>query len=132
MGKSIKINDLINRMINLSGLTIKDDKNPKGDIEIKIIGLRPGEKIYEELLIGDKPEETFHPKIKKTQEYFIPYEKLKLDLSNLKILLDENKAEDVKELLNKILKLYNSSSKIVDHIHLEKMSSKDYDENVSQ
>ena len=53
MGESVKIIQLINKMITLSGLTVKDEKNLGGDIEIKIIGLRPGEKIYEELLIGD-------------------------------------------------------------------------------
>ena len=55
MGESVKIKDLIYKMIKLSGLSIKDDKNLDGDIEIKITGLRPGEKLYEELLIGDKP-----------------------------------------------------------------------------
>ena len=56
MGESVKIKDLIYKMINLSGFTVKDEKNPDGDIEIKIIGLRPGEKLYEELLIGDDPQ----------------------------------------------------------------------------
>jgi len=54
--KSVKIKGLINKMIKLSGLSIKDDKNLDGDIEIKITGLRPGEKLYEELLIGDNPQ----------------------------------------------------------------------------
>ena len=63
MGKSIKIIELINKMISLSGLTIKNKENISGDIEIKIIGLRPGEKIYEELLIGNNPEKTIHQKI---------------------------------------------------------------------
>ena len=51
-------------MINLSGFTIKDDNNPDGDIEIKVTGLGTGEKLYEELLIGDNPQRTDHPKIK--------------------------------------------------------------------
>ena len=67
MGDSVKIREMIEKMINLSGLSVKDDKNPKGDIEIKIIGLRPGEKLYEELLIGDNPQKTKHPKIQKTK-----------------------------------------------------------------
>ena len=65
MGESVRIKDLIYKMINLSGFTIKDSNNPRGDIEVKIIGLRPGEKLYEELLIGDDPQNTDHPKIKK-------------------------------------------------------------------
>src|SRR6056300_1559085 len=68
MGESIKIRDMIIKMINLSGQKLKDKKNLEGDIEIKTIGLRPGEKLYEELLIGDNPEKTIHPKIKKIQE----------------------------------------------------------------
>ena len=65
MGESVKIFDLINKMVNLSGLSVKDKKNLLGDIEIKIIGLRPGEKLYEELLIGNNPKKTKHPKIQK-------------------------------------------------------------------
>ena len=65
MGESIKIKDLINKMILLSGLTIKDKNNLTGDIEIKIIGLRAGEKLYEELLIGDNPEKLLIQKYKK-------------------------------------------------------------------
>ena len=63
MGESVKIKDLIYKMIILSGLTVKDENNPEGDIEIKITGLRPGEKLYEELLIGDDPQNTNHYKI---------------------------------------------------------------------
>ena len=60
MGQSVKIMDLARRMIELSGLTVKDEQNPDGDIEIEITGLRPGEKLYEELLIGDNPKPTSH------------------------------------------------------------------------
>ena len=74
MGESIKIKDLIKKMIKLSGLSIKDDKNLDGDIEIKITGLRPGEKLYEELLIGDNPQPTIHEKIQKAQDPFITYQ----------------------------------------------------------
>ena len=65
MGESIKIIDLVEKMVSLSGLSIKDSQNPYGDIEIEITGLRPGEKLYEELLIGDNPQTTTHAKIKK-------------------------------------------------------------------
>ena len=68
MGESIKIRDLIYKMIKLSGFTVKDYENQKGDIEIKITGLRPGEKLYEELLIGDNPQNTHHPKILKASD----------------------------------------------------------------
>lgn len=111
-------------MINLSGFTVKDINNPKGDIEIKIIGLRPGEKLYEELLIGSDPKRTNHPKIIKITEEFIQFDKLEIYLNNLKILLDKNKSYEVKFLLHKILKSYKSNSNIVDHTYLEKFIKK--------
>tara|TARA_B100001057_G_scaffold499514_1_gene610489 strand:+ start:13313 stop:15295 length:1983 start_codon:yes stop_codon:yes gene_type:complete len=123
MGESIKIHDLIHKMIKLSGLTVKDDKNLEGDIEVKIIGLRTGEKLYEELLIGDNPQKTHHDKIQKAQDAFIPYNKLKIELDNLKNLLQANKVGDVKDLLSKLVTSYQSNSKIVDHIYVEKLNS---------
>ena len=131
MGESVKIKDLINKMINLSGFTVKDSKNPNGEIEIKITGLRPGEKLYEELLIGDNPQKTNHSKIQKTSDPLIPFDQLEVDLNNLKNLLDNNKASEVKDLLDKILKLYKSNSKIVDHIHVEQISSNKHKQNLS-
>lgn len=119
MGKSVKIKDLIYRIVNLSGLTVKDENNIEGDIEIKTIGLRPGEKLYEELLLGDNPRKTKHPKIQKAKDPFIPFNQLEIDLNNLKILLDHNKVSEVKELLAKIVKTYQSNSPIVDHFYLE-------------
>ena len=122
MGVRIKILDLIEKMIKLLGFTIKNSKNPSGDIKIKIIGLRPGEKLYEELLIGNNPQKTSHAKIKKISDPFIPFNKLELNLKKLKNLIDKNKAEEVKKLLDKILKSYKSNSKIVDNIYLEQTS----------
>ena len=98
---------------------IKDKNNKEGDIEIKIIGLRPGEKLYEELLLGDNPQKTQHPKIQKAQDPFIPFNQLEVDLNNLRSLLDHNKVLEVKELLAKIVKTYQSNSVIVDHVYLE-------------
>ena len=68
MGEPVSILNLAKRMINLNGLTVKDEKNPNGDIEIEIIGLRPGEKLFEELLIDQKSEKTIHPLIYKAEE----------------------------------------------------------------
>ena len=67
MGKKHKNKNMIIKMINLSGQTLKDKNNLEGDIEIKITGLRPGEKLYEELLIGDNPQQTIHPKLKNSR-----------------------------------------------------------------
>ncbi len=120
MGESVKILDLINKMITLSGLTLKNSKNPDGDIEIKIIGLRPGEKLYEELLLGEKPQKTKHPKILKASDSFTPFKLLEIELKKLKILLDNHDSLRVKKLLEKAVKLYKSNSKIVDHIYIER------------
>ena len=117
MGESIKIKDLIEKMIKLSGLSIKDSKNLDGDIEVKITGLRPGEKLYEELLIGDNPQKTFHEKIQKAQDPFIFFSRLKIDLNHLSNLIEENKVEDVKNILLKLVPSYQSNSKIVDHFY---------------
>jgi len=119
MGESVKIKDLIYRIVKLSGLTVKDENNKEGDIEIKIIGLRPGEKLYEELLLGDNPQKTQHPKILKAQDPFIPFNQLEFDLNNLKNLVDNNKVLEIKELLTKIVKTYQSNAEIVDHFYLE-------------
>tara|TARA_B100001057_G_scaffold242625_1_gene242983 strand:+ start:43380 stop:45365 length:1986 start_codon:yes stop_codon:yes gene_type:complete len=131
MGESVKINDLINKMINLSGFTVKNSKNPTGDIQVKITGLRPGEKLYEELLIGDNPQKTIHSKILKTRDLFIPFNQLELDLKNLKTLLDENNVYEVKNLLEKLVKLYKSNTKIVDHIYAEDLLNKKYEQSTS-
>ena len=122
MGESVKIRDLIHKMINLSGLTLKNNQNQNGDIEIKIIGLRAGEKLYEELLIGENPQKTNHPKILKASDAFIKFELLEIELENLKNLLDEHKPAEVKIVLEKIIKLFKSNSEIVDHIYVEQNS----------
>ena len=124
MGESVKIKDLIEKMIKLSGLSIKNDKNLDGDIEIKITGLRPGEKLYEELLIGDKPQKTFHEKIQKAQDPFISFSKLKIDLDHLSNLIEESKVEEVKHMLSDLVPSYQSTSKIVDHFYKQKSNSK--------
>jgi FlaA1/EpsC-like NDP-sugar epimerase len=123
MGERVKIKELIYKIIQLSGLRVKDKDNPRGDIEVKIIGLRPGEKLNEELQLGDNPQETFHEKIKKAQDPFIPYEKLNKDLDNLYNLSKYNKISEAKYTLSKLIPSYKSNLNIVDHIFQEKMLS---------
>jgi FlaA1/EpsC-like NDP-sugar epimerase len=123
MGESVKIKGLIDKMIKLSGLSIKDDKNLDGDIEIKIIGLRHGEKLYEELLIGNNPQPTIHKKIQKAQDPFIPFNKLKTDLDFLTNLIEKNKVEQVKHMLSNLVSSYQSNSKIVDHFYEQQSNS---------
>jgi FlaA1/EpsC-like NDP-sugar epimerase len=119
MGERVKIKDLIYRIVSLSGLKVKDNNNIDGNIEIKIVGLRPGEKLHEELLLGDNPQKTQHPKILKAQDPSTPFIELEKDLNILKTLIDHNKPLKIKEILSKILKTYHSNSEIVDHFYLE-------------
>ncbi len=83
MGEPVKIIDLARRMIHLSGYTVKDEQNPTGNIEIKFTGLRPGEKLYEELLIDSQADKTPHPKIFKAHEALLPWSSLELKLKEL-------------------------------------------------
>jgi FlaA1/EpsC-like NDP-sugar epimerase len=83
MGEPVRILDLAHRMVELSGLKVRDAANPQGDIEIAITGLRPGEKLYEELLIGDNPAPTGHPRIMKAHEDSLPWPELELQLEHL-------------------------------------------------
>jgi FlaA1/EpsC-like NDP-sugar epimerase len=119
MGKSVKIKDLIYRMTQLSGLSVKDEKNSEGDIEIKVVGLRAGEKLYEELLLGDNPQPTVHEKIKKAQDPFIPFNQLEKDLNALQSLLVTYKVAEVKAMLEKIIDTYQSEYKIIDYLYTE-------------
>lgn len=76
MGESVKIIDLARQMIRLSGFEVKDENHPHGDIEIKVTGLRPGEKLYEELLIGEEVQKTTHPRIMTASEVMLPWSEL--------------------------------------------------------
>ena len=76
MGEPVKIMDLARRMVRLSGMTLKNESNLQGDVEITITGLRPGEKLYEELLIGDNPVGTAHERIMKAREVFVSWAEL--------------------------------------------------------
>lgn len=83
MGEPVKIIDLAHRMIELSGLKVQDESHPDGDIAVTCVGLRPGEKLYEELLIGKNAEPTTHSRIMKAQESFIPLTQLEPELEAL-------------------------------------------------
>lgn len=119
MGSSVKIIDLAYRMIELSGLTVKNEENPSGEIEIEITGLRPGEKLYEELLIGDNPKLTSHPRIMKADEEFISWLDLEAKLKALEMALDINDVKVVRLMLQQLVSGYQPSGDIVDWVHME-------------
>ena len=110
MGEPVKILDLAQKMIELSGLTIKNDKNLEGDIEIIEIGLRPGEKLYEELLIYGNPEKTIHPRIYKSHEEFLPWHQLEHVLHDLHAALDRYDENTVLEILENLVSGYQVST----------------------
>jgi FlaA1/EpsC-like NDP-sugar epimerase len=119
MGEPVKIIDLAYRMVELSGLMVKDDKNPHGDIEIKITGLRPGEKLYEELLIGKNPQPTAHSRIMKAQEEFLPWEELSIELQLLAVAVRENKVEEIRCILGRLVSGYTAATELVDLVYLK-------------
>lgn len=96
MGQPVKIIDLARRMIHLSGLEVRDDRNPEGDIAIEIVGLRPGEKLYEELLIGENVEGTSHPLIMRAYEHEVPWHVL---VDRLEQLDEASRAFDFERVL---------------------------------
>jgi FlaA1/EpsC-like NDP-sugar epimerase len=108
MGQPVKILDLAKRLIDLSGLSLKDDQNPHGDIAIQVTGLRPGEKLYEELLIGDNPESTNHPRIMKARENFIGWNQLELQLAQLSEAMSINDESAIKDNLKALVAGYVS------------------------
>lgn len=130
MGKPLKIKDLIYRLTQLSGLSIKDEKNPEGDIEIEVTGLRTGEKLFEELLLGDNPQPTNHEKINKAEDPYIPLIELEKDLTVLRSNLRNNEVAEVKLLLEKVLSSYKSTYKIVDYIYSEQFGLTDNNSNI--
>jgi FlaA1/EpsC-like NDP-sugar epimerase len=119
MGEPVRIYDLANRIVELSGLTLRNKKNPHGDIEIKVTGLRPGEKLYEELLIGDNPKPTQHPRILKAHEKFVPWEQLQGQLHSLNLALSVNDVPLIRSFLQKLVTGYKPSDEVVDWVHLE-------------
>lgn len=116
MGKPVKIYDLAVRMINLMGMTVKDDDNPEGDIEIEFVGLRPAEKLYEELLIGSNVRGTEHPRILRADEEFIPRDELGELIDELEAASHDLDCERAKALLMSAVKEYAPGESIEDHV----------------
>jgi len=110
MGEPVKIYDLAHRMIELSGLTVRDPETGVGDIEIVISGLRPGEKLYEELLIGENPIPTPHPRIMMAREDFLTWPEITPELTLLQLKLGESDFEGLINQLKRIVQGYQPTS----------------------
>ena len=106
MGEPILIKKLAEQMIALSGQTLKSDKNLDGDIEILITGLRPGEKLYEELLINKNAIKTSHPNIFKANEPFIPFKNIKKSISKIYSFIEKGKDDEVLALIMDLIPEY--------------------------
>ena len=119
MGEPVKIIDLARRMVELSGLSVRDEANPEGDIEIAVTGLRPGEKLYEELLIGDNPLPTSHKRIMKAHEEFLSWPALQAQLVFLNQALDANDVPMIRTQLKALVPGYQPDGEVVDWVWLE-------------
>jgi FlaA1/EpsC-like NDP-sugar epimerase len=123
MGKPVRIQDLAHRMIRLMGLTVRDEQNPDGDIEIVYTGLRPAEKLYEELLIGGTVTGTEHPMIMRAVEHSLPWPAVQLLLSELLDAINRFDCAAARELLMQAVIEYRPVQDIQDHVWQRKIAS---------
>lgn len=122
MGEPVKIIDLARRMVELSGLKLKDENTPEGDITIELVGLRPGEKLYEELLIGNSPQTTEHLRILKANEKFLPWSELQPMISTLLIAAVNGDVIMIRSMLQKLVPEYRPDEKVVDWLYREQIA----------
>lgn len=120
MGEPVRIASLAEKMINLSGLSVRSEKNPHGDIAIEFTGLRPGEKLYEELLIGENVSPTPHPMIMTANEDYLPWEILKVRLEALLGAVSQEDFPRVRQLLRDLVSGYSPEGDIVDWAYQQK------------
>lgn len=120
MGEPVRIIELAEKMIHLSGLSIRSEKNLQGDISIEFTGLRPGEKLYEELLIGDNVAVTNHPMIMSAQEDYLSWDAFKVNLTCLLNALEEDDYNRVRQILGDTVSGYAPEGEIVDWIHQQR------------
>jgi FlaA1/EpsC-like NDP-sugar epimerase len=116
MGRPVRIYDLAHRMISLSGLTVRDDKNPDGDVEIRITGLRPAEKLFEELLIGSNATGTAHQRIMRAMEHSLPWEQMQELLHDLLVAMGQFDVHAARSLLLRGVQEYKPAAEVVDHV----------------
>ena len=120
MGQPVKIAELAKKMVLLSGLTLRSPQDPDGDISIQYTGLRPGEKLYEELLIGDNVTSTPHQKIMRAHEGFTTWSDLKPALDRLRAAVDANEYATVRQIFSELVDGYRPDDHVVDWIHRQR------------
>jgi len=119
MGEPVKIYELARRLINLSGMEVKDENHPEGDIEIIFTGLRPGEKLYEELLIGDKAHSTIHKQIFRAEEEYLSEEELETYIALIKEAEKSGDLIALRDILKKVVTGFIPDDEIVDVVYKE-------------
>jgi len=119
MGEPVKIIELAKKMIKLSGLTVKDAEHPRGDIEIQVTGLRPGEKLYEELLVSGNPSPTRHPRVFYAKEVAKPREDLIAMLDALKKALEKRDRQEIRKVLMSCVPEYRPKDGVMDWVALQ-------------
>jgi FlaA1/EpsC-like NDP-sugar epimerase len=119
MGEPVKVVELAVRMIELSGLKVRDSECPQGDIEIQFTGLRPGEKLYEELLIGDNPTTTGHPRVMMARENFLPWSEFLAKFEQLRMAAEAQDFWRVRQILVGMVPEYVPAAQVVDWVLLE-------------
>ena len=122
MGQPMKIRDLAEKMILLSGLSVRTIDNPQGDIAIEYVGLRPGEKLYEELLIGDTVSPTLHPRIMRASEARLDWNTIKAVLDQLSLAIADDNYPRIRSLFLEFVDGYQPDSEMVDWLHLHHSS----------
>lgn len=120
MGEPVKIFELAKRLIKLTGKDIKDEKNPEGEIKIEFTGLRPGEKLFEELLIGDNVSPTDHSRILKAQEDFLPIEIINKNLQEITSAEERSDVTQLKELLKSVVTGFTPEEQVSDVLTIQK------------
>lgn len=131
MGESVKITDLACNLIQLSGLEVKSDANPHGDIEIQFSGLRPGEKLYEELLIGDNVKQTAHERIMTAHEVHLPFKEYELLLNDLDFACHSMDHENIRTLLLNAPTGFNPTDGIGDLVWNHNRAEVDYSDAIN-
>ncbi|NMY11375.1 polysaccharide biosynthesis protein [Pseudomonas veronii] len=120
MGDPVRIVELAEKMVHLSGLSVRSERNPHGDIAIEFTGLRPGEKLYEELLIGDNVVATQHPMIMSANEDYLAWDVLKDKLTELLTAVEQDDYTRVRQLLRETVSGYSPDGEIVDWIYQQR------------
>lgn len=123
MGEPVRIFDLAVRMIELSGLKLRDEKEPDGDIDVVFTGLRPGEKLYEELLVGENPTATNHPRIMMARDSVLPLDALEAQLKQLQTAVGDHDAWAVREILRQFVPEYQPAVGLVDWVVIQEQSA---------